>query len=71
VAKTPDGKPLCFAFNKGVCGFRDRGPDANVDTICATSRDATNLSPITSAVTQPSDKCSAQAGTQCRYRRLS
>lgn len=22
VAKMPDGKPLCFAFNKGVCGFR-------------------------------------------------
>eukprot|EP00435_Cladocopium_sp_Y103_P031558 s2135_g8.t1 len=21
VAKTPDGKPLCFAFNRGVCGF--------------------------------------------------
>ena len=26
VAKTPDGKPLCFAFNKGVCGFRGSGP---------------------------------------------
>eukprot|EP00435_Cladocopium_sp_Y103_P027530 s3375_g6.t2 len=22
VAKTPDGKPLCFAFNRGVCGFK-------------------------------------------------
>ena len=26
VAKTPDGKPLCFAFNKGTCGFRGTGP---------------------------------------------
>lgn len=26
VAKTADGKPLCFAFNKGVCGFRGTGP---------------------------------------------
>eukprot|EP00435_Cladocopium_sp_Y103_P026492 s3071_g6.t1 len=22
VAKTPDGKPLCFAFNRGVCGYK-------------------------------------------------
>ena len=26
VTKTPDGKPLCFAFNKGVCGFKGSGP---------------------------------------------
>ena len=26
VAKTPDGKPLCFAYNKGICGFRGSGP---------------------------------------------
>ena len=26
VAKTADGKPLCFAFNKWVCGFRGSGP---------------------------------------------
>jgi hypothetical protein len=26
VAKTPGGKPICFAFNKGVCGFKGSGP---------------------------------------------
>ena len=26
VTKTPEGKPLCFAFNKGVCGFKGSGP---------------------------------------------
>ena len=26
VAKTPDGKPLCFAYNKGICGYKGSGP---------------------------------------------
>eukprot|EP00435_Cladocopium_sp_Y103_P060513 s739_g22.t1 len=26
VAKTPDGKPLCFAFNRGICGYKGTGP---------------------------------------------
>ena len=26
VTKTPDGKPLCFAFNKGICGYKGTGP---------------------------------------------
>eukprot|EP00435_Cladocopium_sp_Y103_P067368 s421_g29.t4 len=26
VAKTPEGKPLCFAFNRGVCGYKGTGP---------------------------------------------
>ena len=25
VTKTPEGKPLCFAFNKGVCGYKGTG----------------------------------------------
>ena len=26
VPKTPDNKPLCFGFNKGICKFRGSGP---------------------------------------------
>ena len=26
VVKTPGGKPLCFAFNKGICKYRGSGP---------------------------------------------
>ena len=53
VAKTPDGKPLCFAFNKGVCGFRASGPRS---ITFATNKAVTSQSHITSAVTLPSDK---------------
>ena len=36
VAKTADGKPLCFAFNKEFVAIKDRDPVAKGDVTCVT-----------------------------------
>ena len=71
VAKIPDGKPLSFAFNKGICGYWGSGPAANVDCIFATNRAAISPSHTMSAVTPKGDKCLAQAMIQHHPNRLS